>query len=494
MAITPSLLGRELGNGPRRRGKSLRPLVMGMRTEALQLSTSIELAPAHRAPVTSLALDRVEGRYLLSSAGDGTIALYDVEERGPLCTPRSPSTPLALLNKRTRGNHTLGVTCVDWLPSDTGVFVSGGSDSRVKLWDTNKLSVAIDFHLPGSVHCIAMSPSATTHNLVATAASGSEGDVRLCDPVAGCATHRLRGHRATPLSVCWRPASEHQLASAGSDSAVRVWDVRKTNACLLSLNHAPGPNHPARAAQAAAATTVTQASRLQAEPTAHRGAVTSIVYTPDGEFMLSAARDHRLRLWRSESGQNTLVHFAGAFNPSTRMRQLAIGIDQIGGLQHARVYFPSKAGVLVYGLLSGKLLTTLKAHFGEATCCFAASADKLFSGGDDCALNVWTPPPCGISGPAPTEPRSREHATSAGLSFAELSAEMSGGGGGGADGSAPNADVDAWSDASDEETQQEARSRYAAQVPLSELLHPSLGSRPLADQQPVRRKRARHYY
>ena len=419
MAITPSLLGRELGNGPRRRGKSLRPLVMGMRTEALQLSTSIELAPAHRAPVTSLALDRVEGRYLLSSAGDGTIALYDVEERGPLCTPRSPSTPLALLNKRTRGNHTLGVTCVDWLPSDTGVFVrqvsqvsqrssspracvtarahvsacihtrlfspysSGGSDSRVKLWDTNKLSVAIDFHLPGSVHCIAMSPSATTHNLVATAASGSEGDVRLCDPVAGCATHRLRGHRATPLSVCWRPASEHQLASAGSDSAVRVWDVRKTNACLLSLNHAPGPNHPARAAQAAAATTVTQASRLQAEPTAHRGAVTSIVYTPDGEFMLSAARDHRLRLWRSESGQNTLVHFAGAFNPSTRMRQLAIGIDQIGGLQHARVYFPSKAGVLVYGLLSGKLLTTLKAHFGEATCCFAASADKLFSGGDD---------------------------------------------------------------------------------------------------------------
>ena len=123
MAITPSLLGRELGNGPRRRGKSLRPLVMGMRTEALQLSTSIELAPAHRAPVTSLALDRVEGRYLLSSAGDGTIALYDVEERGPLCTPRSPSTPLALLNKRTRGNHTLGVTCEDWLPSDTGVFV-----------------------------------------------------------------------------------------------------------------------------------------------------------------------------------------------------------------------------------------------------------------------------------------------------------------------------------------------------------------------------------
>lgn len=47
---------------------------------------------------------------------------------------------------------------------------------------------------------------------------------------------------------------------------------------------------------------------------------------------------------------------------------------------------------------------TAQAHFGEVLCAVGATGDqKVFSGGDDCAVVCWTPPACGLTAPAPTE-------------------------------------------------------------------------------------------
>eukprot|EP00966_Prymnesium_polylepis_P015049 347405-Prymnesium_polylepis.1 len=90
------------------------------------------------------------------------------------------------------------------------------------------------------------------------------------------------------------------------------------------------------------------------------------------------------------------VHFANAQNTHGRMKQMGVHAPGGGGLRSARVFFPSSSGVHMYDLLSGKQLRSLKGHFGDATCCIAAADEhRVFSGGEDKAINVWTPPPCG---------------------------------------------------------------------------------------------------
>mmetsp|Transcript_21321 Transcript_21321/g.72050 ORF Transcript_21321/g.72050 Transcript_21321/m.72050 type:complete len:158 (-) Transcript_21321:872-1345(-) len=72
--------------------------------------------------------------------------------------------------------------------------------------------------------------------------------------------------------------------------------------------------------------------------------------------------------------------------------------------QGSRIYFPTADAVRVYDLHSGALLQALKGHFGEALCAAAAASDhKVFTGGDDCSILAWTPPPCGLTAPAPRE-------------------------------------------------------------------------------------------
>ena len=215
-SLIAHIQSRELGRGR----TSLLAYAAGLRAGALELSTHLELANTHANEITALSLDYVDARYLLSASSDGAIALWDVEDRvvgidargrpanggaatEPLCTLRPGQHPSA---------HRKAATCVQWFPQDTGLFATCGVDSCVKLWDTNSLAVACDFKLPGRVHCLAMSPIAMMHTLIATC---SEGDTALClcDPTSGSAAHRIPGHRASAWAVAWSPRDEHQLVS-----------------------------------------------------------------------------------------------------------------------------------------------------------------------------------------------------------------------------------------------------------------------------------------
>lgn len=45
--------------------------------------------------------------------------------------------PVGLIDRQHARSHRYMVRCVCWYPVDTGLFVTGGADSAVKLWDTN---------------------------------------------------------------------------------------------------------------------------------------------------------------------------------------------------------------------------------------------------------------------------------------------------------------------------------------------------------------------
>jgi len=64
--------------------------------------------------------------YLIVAAGDesGAISVWDV---------RLPQTSINTVNF-----HKSQVTCVDWHPTQEQVFISGGDDGAVYIWDNNK--------------------------------------------------------------------------------------------------------------------------------------------------------------------------------------------------------------------------------------------------------------------------------------------------------------------------------------------------------------------
>jgi WD40 repeat protein len=156
-------------------------------------------------------------------------------------------------------------------------------------------------------------------------------------------------------------------------------------------------------------TTVPSAVREFAAPSAHSGPVTSLSFVGEGLMLLTAGRDHRLRLWDAQTGAHMLVHYAGAFNTARHTKQLAVSSGGGGGLGCARVFFPSSDGIAVYEVLTGRKVTTLKAHLGEVTCCVASPWDaRVFSGGADCTVHAWTPPPCGLAKPTPCEQPTRD--------------------------------------------------------------------------------------
>ena len=83
------------------------------------------------------------------------------------------------------------ISSVAWYPFDTGMFITGGVDKLVRVWDTETyrfathmphahplpahslaryathISTEFDFELQGRVHGVAMSPVAGQHSLIA---------------------------------------------------------------------------------------------------------------------------------------------------------------------------------------------------------------------------------------------------------------------------------------------------------------------------------------
>ena len=294
-----------------------------------------------------------DGRMLVSSSWDKTIAIWDWAKRERLKTLRGHTDRVwtaafspdggtiasgsldgtvrlwdarAGKERATLRGHTFSVYSIAYSP-DGRTLASGSWDRTVKLWNVageSRQSLALEGHTDW-INCLAFSSDGRT-----LASGSTDKTIRLWDVVAGAERRRLQGHKEAVSSLAFSPTTP-TIASASWDRSVALWDANTGEHILLG---------------------------------AHNGRARSVAFSSDGRILASGGEDGLVRVWdvgsrsetaRFETGNNVIN--CVAFSPDGK--RLVAGTGD-------RYRFPPGA-IRVWEMPGGRPLESLPESTGSVT-------------------------------------------------------------------------------------------------------------------------------
>ncbi|KAL5090874.1 hypothetical protein Trisim1_003842 [Trichoderma cf. simile WF8] len=316
---------------------------------------------AHGAGVSSLALEKFDGRILLSGGADGSIKLWDLES----CpSPYETRTfrPVASITRSTGGSrsggHSHGITHLAFYPFDPDAFLSSSYDKTLKLWATSRAALSAEFDLNATVYSHASSPIAG-HLLISCATQHS--NVRLVDLKSGSAVQALVAHGGPVLSTAWSPRHEHILVSGHADGKARIWDIRRAGGVIAQLDQEDslGIVHRFQHATASGSDWGSM-PHFRVSAQAHDDAVNGLQWTDDGRYIVSAGLDRRIRVWDTDTGANTLASFGSIVQ--NQHAKTASFLATPSGLStgHQLLVWPNEQEILLLDLHDGTVVSRLR--------------------------------------------------------------------------------------------------------------------------------------
>lgn len=281
-AFTPD--GRRVISAGNRDGMKLWDVTAGRRL--------LDFTAAPPAGVFALALVE-EGRKVVSAGADGCVRLWDAHSGALLKELGRTGGKALAVAADPRGN---------WIAAAGCETAAADAISALLIWDAQGQQKHA-LHLPYQVRALAASPDGQR-----LAVGGTDGGVRLLDPVTGSQLALLAGHTGTVDCLAFAPDGA-RLASAGADQTIRLWDpiAGKETAALIghakpvfALAYQPDGLRLASASEDRTVRlwdtrTGTEAIILRR----HDGAVMAVGFSPDGKVILSAGGDGTVRLWDS---------------------------------------------------------------------------------------------------------------------------------------------------------------------------------------------------
>ncbi|CAJ2502423.1 Uu.00g098170.m01.CDS01 [Anthostomella pinea] len=306
---------------------------------------------AHQSGVNALALERFDGRILVSGGSDASIKLWDLEQCGNPSKPHK-FAPIAHI-RRSEKAHRFGITHLSFYPFDSAAFLSTSYDKTLKLWSTEGTQLSASFTLGTKIYTHAISPIAS-HLLVACGTQHPA--VRLVDLRSGSNVQSLAGHAGAVLATAWSPRHEHILATGSVDGTVKIWDIRRAGGVIGMLDHEDslGLHYNGMLGQDGKV-------RVRASAKAHTAPVNGLTWTDDGGYIISAGHDRRIRVWDAANGKNTLASFGPSINNS-QLTSVSMFTSPVGLTHPGKelLFWPNETEILVLDLHDGHIITKLR--------------------------------------------------------------------------------------------------------------------------------------